>query len=84
VAFYVCENRITDKAMVHRGGCSFCNEGRGLHGRNTTNSSTWHGPFESAKEALATAKSLNRDHTDLCSRCTPLQPGPPGFVSSIA
>ncbi len=73
MAFYVYENRITDKAIVHRGECSFCNEGRGIHGRDTSDSSTWHGPFETAGEALATAKSRNRDRTDVCSRCRPLQ-----------
>ena len=74
MAFYVYENCIIDKAIVHRGECSFCNNGRGIHGRNTSNSSIWHGPFETAGEAWATAKAWNRDRTDVCSRCKPLQP----------
>jgi hypothetical protein len=72
MAFYVYENRINDQAIVHRGDCSWCKQGRGVHGRNTTNSSIWHGPFATAREALATAKAQNRDRTDGCSRCSPL------------
>jgi hypothetical protein len=74
--YYVYENRIIDKAIVHRADCSFCKDGKGIHGRNTTNSSTWHGPFDTAGEALANAKSQKRDRTDFCSRCSPTQQVP--------
>jgi hypothetical protein len=79
--YFVYENRIIDKAIIHRGDCSFCKNGKGIHGRNTTNSSTWHGPFDTAGEALAKAKSWKRDRTDFCSRCSPTQPVPPARPS---
>ncbi len=72
MSFYVYENWIIDKAIVHRGECSWCKDGRGVHGRNTTNSSIWHGPFATAGEALATAKSRKRERTDACARCSPM------------
>lgn len=72
MAFYVYENRINSEAIVHRGECSFCKEGRGVHGRNTTNSSSWLGPFATADEALATARSRQRERTDACLRCSPM------------
>lgn len=70
--FYVYENRIVDKAIVHRANCSFCNEGLGLHGSRTTKSSTWHGPYESAAVALQKARICRRTRTEGCSVCSPL------------
>jgi len=72
MAFYVYENWVIDKAIVHNADCSFCNGGNGIHGSRTTKSSTWHGPYETASEALAKAKSCHRDRTDGCTYCSPL------------
>lgn len=72
MSYYVYENWIRDKAIVHRSDCSFCNNGRGLHGTRTTKSSTWHGPFDNAALALAKARSYNRQRTDVCEKCDPL------------
>ena len=70
--FYVYDNRVINKAIVHRGHCSFCNSGSGLHGSRTTKSSTWHGPYESAAAALGKAKTCKRTRTEGCSVCSPL------------
>lgn len=70
--FFVYENWVRDKAIVHRGDCSFCNEGNGLHGSRTTKSSTWHGPFDSGASALAAAKKCHRSRTEGCSTCSPI------------
>lgn len=72
LSFYVYDNKFVDKAIVHRGNCSFCNDGVGLHGSPTTKSSTWHGPYPSGSAALAKAKSCGRARTEGCSVCSPL------------
>jgi hypothetical protein len=70
--FYVYDNWTIDKAIVHRGECTFCKDGQGLHGTGPTKNSQWHGPYPSAGEALAKAKSCSRARTDGCSVCGPL------------
>ena len=72
MSFYVYENWVRDKAIVHRGACSFCADGNGVHGSRTTKSSTWHGPFNTAAAALAKAKSCRRTRTEGCTYCSPL------------
>lgn len=70
--FYVYENWTIDKAIVHRAECTFCKDGQGLHGTGPTKNSRWHGPFVSAADALAKARSFRRARTDGCSVCDPL------------
>lgn len=70
--FYVYENWVRDKAIVHRSDCSFCNEGNGLHGSRTTKSSTWHGPYETPAAAMTGAKRCRRTRTEGCATCSPL------------
>lgn len=69
--YWVYENWVRSKAIVHRGECSFCNHGNGLHGSRTTKSNTWHGPFESASAAMHDAKRRKRDRTEGCQTCAP-------------
>jgi hypothetical protein len=70
--YFVYENWSRDKAIVHRGDCSFCNGGNGLHGARTTNSSTWYGPYDTPQEALTKAKACRRGRTEGCAICGPL------------
>ena len=72
MAYFVYENWVRDKAIVHKGACAFCNEGNGLHGSRQTKSSTWHGPYASVGEALQRAKSCGRARTEGCQKCSPL------------
>ena len=72
MSFWVYENWVRDKAIVHRASCAFCNDGNGLHGSRQTKSSTWHGPFETGADALDVAKSCRRTRTDGCSACSPI------------
>jgi hypothetical protein len=69
--FYVYENWVRPKAITHRGDCSFCNGGNGLHGQRSTKSSTWHGPYPTIVEARAKANSCRRDRTEDCKICSP-------------
>jgi hypothetical protein len=70
--FFVYENWVRDKAIVHRSNCSFCNGGNGLHGSRQTKSSTWHGPFGSGLAALEAARRCRRTRTEGCSTCSPI------------
>lgn len=70
--FWVYDNWTINKAIVHRGGCSYCNEGAGIHANPSGRNSKWHGPFETASSALSKARSLQRLRTDGCSSCSPL------------
>lgn len=70
--YWVYENWVRDKAIVHRADCSFCNSGNGLHGSRSTKSSTWHGPYSSSGEAVTRAKACKRTRTEDCATCSPL------------
>jgi hypothetical protein len=72
MSFWVYENWVRHKAIVHRGECSFCNDGNGLHGSRQTKSSTWHGPFDTAGNALSRARGCRRTRTEGCEKCDPL------------
>jgi|KBSSwiStaDraftv2_1062776.scaffolds.fasta_scaffold3246659_1 hypothetical protein len=72
MSFWVYENWVRDKAIVHDEACAFCNEGNGLHGSRHTKSSTWHGPFETADAALGKATSCRRTRTEGCEKCSPV------------
>jgi hypothetical protein len=72
MAYFVYENWVRDKAIVHQAACVFCNEGHGLWGSRNTKSSTWHGPYDTADAALRKAKSCRRTRTEGCEKCSPL------------
>jgi hypothetical protein len=77
--FYVYENWTNTFTKVHRGDCTFCNNGRGFQGRgSSTPSGRWHGPYTSAASALGDAQRLANQHSnrdvwivDTCKTCAP-------------
>lgn len=70
--YYVYENWVRNKAIVHRATCGSCNDGNGIHGSRHTKSSTWHGPFDTPAAAFSKAKSCRRVRTEGCKHCAPL------------
>ena len=63
--FFFYENWTNTFCKAHRGSCSFCNEGQGVHGRGThTSSGQWHGPFGSMEEALAEARTAAAQYSN--------------------
>lgn len=70
--YYVYENWTRDKAIVHRGDCTFCKSGQGVHGTGPTRNSRWHGPYVSAADPLTKAKSCRRKRTEGCAVCSPI------------
>lgn len=57
-------------ATVHRGECSMCNDGTGVHGGGETRNGKWHGPFSSYGGASSVASRSGADVRD-CRICTP-------------
>jgi hypothetical protein len=67
--WWVYENRLHGRAIVHHYQCPFCNDGKGVHG-SSGKYDKWHGSYPSVKEALEFAQSLAREKTGICHRCS--------------
>ncbi len=68
--FYVYEDDPTKHVRVHRGSCTFCNNGKGRQPIRLPDN-RWHGPFDTLSTAQSFAKGLNRKDTDACPICLP-------------
>jgi hypothetical protein len=68
--FFIYENWRAHgrRATVHRGECSYCNDGRGVRGGTRPNNGKWHGPFDNFNAADNTAR---RGERRLCGSCRP-------------
>jgi len=67
--FWVYENRVHEYATVHRGSCSFCNDGRGVHPGSSTANGEWLGPFATSADAWARAEKTRRREIRRCGHC---------------
>jgi hypothetical protein len=69
MTYYVYENwTAKDKAVIHRGTCGYCNDGRGCHKNPLGNrNGRWHGPFDSLEEAKRAAQNTGRTVQIHCS-----------------
>lgn len=72
VAYWVYEDRPTNRARIHRATCRFCNDGTGLHGSRLPDN-RWIGPLESSERALEVALDTERKDIAECKFCRPLQ-----------
>jgi hypothetical protein len=73
LSYYVYENWVAEKkAMIHKGNCSFCNNGMGIH-RNIhgERNGKWHPPFDTYDAAKKFAQSLRNRAVKDCSFCKP-------------
>jgi len=76
MSFYVFVGTVA--AIVHRGDCSHCNDGRGIR-RLTQYSWTaakrrqpvWLGPYVTAEDAMRHARSAESPKARLCQHCLP-------------
>jgi hypothetical protein len=69
MAYWVYENTIHKKARVHAAECSFCGDGRGLHGGGKTVSGTWYGPFAEIQTAMTAAHETKQHDVRGCNLC---------------
>ena len=67
--FWIYENTIHRKVRIHRTECSFCNNGRGIHGGGKTQSGNWFGPFADLERAVKTAQQRRQPDTRECEIC---------------
>ncbi len=53
MSYWIYENWTAEnKAKLHEGSCSFCNEGLGIHDdKEEGMNGRWHGPFNTFSEA---------------------------------
>lgn len=69
MSYFVYENwRADNKAKIHKGSCSFCNYGKGIHVQASSTNGKWSKPFASLEEAMKYAKSTGRK-VSLCNFC---------------
>ncbi|MCY6371224.1 hypothetical protein [Clostridium ganghwense] len=69
--YYVYENWTADKkAVIHRGECRFCNNGKGT-GKGTLGESNgkWHGGYLKYQDAKKKAESLENREVRECKFC---------------
>lgn len=59
------------KARTHLGGCSFCNNGLGIHNTGPTRNGEWLGPFKTKQDALTRARNTGAARVDCCKKCSP-------------
>lgn len=66
--YYIYENwTAKNKAVIHRGTCGYCNEGRGCHENPLgSRNGRWHGPFDSIEEAKGAAVNTGRTVQQHC------------------
>lgn len=67
--YYIYENWIHRRARLHRGSCSYCNQGRGTQGATEERTGRWYGPIADRAEAVARLQSLKHDNKQVCSVC---------------
>jgi len=62
MSYWVYENwRAEQKAVIHRGNCGHCKDGRGCHDNPLGNSNgRWHGPFYTIEDAERAAQRTGR------------------------
>src|SRR5712691_465356 len=70
MSYWVYENWVaTNRAVIHRGTCGYCNDGKGCHELlHEDKNGKWHGPFETLGDARNIAASTQRPVLE-CSRC---------------
>jgi hypothetical protein len=60
MSFYIYENWQAGphKALIHRGTCGHCNDGKGRVGGYDSRHAKWHGPYDTAQGATSAAMTL--------------------------
>lgn len=69
--YWVYENWLHNRAIIHKSDCSFCNEGKGRHPNKKYNSQRghWLGPFKDKLEAQTVASRTKKEEVHDCGHC---------------
>lgn len=69
--YFVYENwAAEDKAVIHFGSCSFCNQGKGIYPDSSTRNGRWLGPFTTYVSAKKAAEETGKPVRS-CKKCAP-------------
>ena len=73
MSFWVYENWVVERAVLHLGECRHCNEGQGKRGRADAIGvrDQWHGPFVDIAAAQGVQIATGRRHRVECQICRP-------------
>lgn len=63
--FYIYENRVRRRRVIHLAECSYCNQGKGQHRDFSGINGQWHGPM-SRNDVI-----LFKDGATACTVCMP-------------
>jgi hypothetical protein len=69
MSYWVYENTNYEIVRIHRGDCTFCKEGKGIHGGGKRVSGQWLGPFSELNEAIELARHQHQPDTRPCKFC---------------
>lgn len=70
--YWVYENWTHKKAIVHKADCSFCNQGRGIHGGSSERNGRWlREEFQNREDAFRAAKQTGQQNVNGCGHCKP-------------
>lgn len=69
MSYYIYENRVHNKAIVHKGECNHCNKGEGKIQEDSEKYGHWLGPFKDKDTALLAAKKTGRKRVAECHWC---------------
>lgn len=75
--FYVYRYFNTPHIKIHKGSCSYCNNGEGIHLEKSGLNSEWFGPFENYEDArkkaesVAKSKGIDMSNVTDCGYCNP-------------
>lgn len=68
--FYVYENWTNKRARLHRGDCSYCNDGKGSQGTDSVTNGEWFGPYSTREAAAERLASVSHPNKAQCAKCT--------------
>jgi len=72
LGWWVYENTLHDKAIIHYWKCSHCNNGKGKTGKSSGKFDLWHGPYDTIDEVKEKTIQLRKSETRICSFCKKL------------
>ncbi len=67
--YYVHENLLHKKTIIHRGDCKYCKEGLGLQEKEPNSKQFWHSGFTTLDDALRFAEGTGRKGVRVCYYC---------------
>ena len=68
-AYWVYENWIWKKAVVHTASCGYCNDGQGMHAQKSNRNGQWLGAYDTRAAAFEAARATGQPDIRACKSC---------------